>query len=254
MLSGFRSRWTMLCWCAALSALADLPRATATASASGSLPRSPSRLASEVALEQLHHDVRRAVVGRAVVVDLDDPGVADRRRGLGLVEEALHELRVGRQLRAQHLHGRRAAEHRVLGAEHRAHAAAVRTARGSGSCRASCLRAQRRSVVDDCRASRPRRLGGHRPGQRMRQTSHQVQGARAARAAPRWLANDADGADGAEGEQQRWRRRRPRGRGCYAARGCRASSVTSSCASTSARRSTPRGAARPAGAPRSGIG
>jgi len=49
-----------------------------------------------------------------------DAGVADRRRGLRLVEEPLHELAVLRQLRAQELHRRGPAEQLVLGPIHRA--------------------------------------------------------------------------------------------------------------------------------------
>ena len=65
----------------------------------------------------------RAVGVRAEVVDLDDAGMIDRRRRARLVEEPLHDRRVARQLRQQHLERRRPPELDVLGAIHHAHAA-----------------------------------------------------------------------------------------------------------------------------------
>jgi hypothetical protein len=67
-----------------------------------------------LALEQLGHEVRVAVGGGAVIDELHDAGVADRGRGLGLVEEPLHDVRAARQLDGQHPHDDAPAERLVL--------------------------------------------------------------------------------------------------------------------------------------------
>jgi hypothetical protein len=59
----------------------------------------------------------------AEVVDVDDAGVVDARRRLGLVEEPANDLLVGRQLRQEELHGRHLAHELVLGRVDDAHAA-----------------------------------------------------------------------------------------------------------------------------------
>ena len=81
-------------------------------------------------LEQLHHDVGRAVLLVADVVDLNDIWVADRACGLSLAEKPLHRCsaaclyrRVGVGLTAaHHLDRHLAADHGVLGLPDRAHA------------------------------------------------------------------------------------------------------------------------------------
>ena len=77
-----------------------------------------------LALEELHHDERAAVGLVAEVEHLDDAGVLDRGRGLGLVEEPVHDAAILGVLRVQDLHGGGATDERVLGAIDRAHAAA----------------------------------------------------------------------------------------------------------------------------------
>ena len=72
-------------------------------------------IAQALALEQLHHEIDDAVVGVAEVGDVDDVGVADLVDGLGLLEEARHQARIGAQVRAQHLDGHPLADHRMLG-------------------------------------------------------------------------------------------------------------------------------------------
>ena len=84
----------------------------------------PEPGAQGLAVEQLHHEIRTAIDAVAEVVDLDDAGVADRGRRLGLVEEALDEDVVARQLGAQQLDRGGPIEELVLGAIDRAHAAA----------------------------------------------------------------------------------------------------------------------------------
>ena len=66
-------------------------------------------------VEQLHHEVRRAIVELAEVVDGDDRRMTDRRRRAGLLEEARREHRVRREIAAQHLHREHAIE---LGVPH----------------------------------------------------------------------------------------------------------------------------------------
>jgi hypothetical protein len=53
------------------------------------------------AAAQVLHDQVRLAVGLAEVVDVDDVGVADGGRRLGLAQEALHGCRVGRRRRVQ---------------------------------------------------------------------------------------------------------------------------------------------------------
>src|SRR5262249_21166507 len=74
-------------------------------------------------VEKLHEQVRLPVGGLAEIDDLDDPGVADRRRRARLVPETLDDLRLRRELRVEELHRRAPLDDRVLGEVHRAHAA-----------------------------------------------------------------------------------------------------------------------------------
>jgi hypothetical protein len=87
-------------------------------------PLPPHACLEALAPQQRHHDVRPAVAVRAEIVDLDDTRVIDRGRGARLVEEALHDRRVRRHLRQQHLQRSQPPERNVLGAIHHPHAAA----------------------------------------------------------------------------------------------------------------------------------
>ena len=80
-------------------------------------------LLQALAAEQRHHDVRAAVGVGPEVVDLDDARVIDRRGGARLVEEALDDRRVARELRQQHLDRRRPAELDVIRPVDHPHAA-----------------------------------------------------------------------------------------------------------------------------------
>jgi hypothetical protein len=80
-------------------------------------------LVERLALEQLHHDERRAVGVVAEVVDLHDAGVGDRGGGARFIEEARDHLGILRERREENLHRRAATEQRVLGEVDRAHAA-----------------------------------------------------------------------------------------------------------------------------------
>ena len=75
-----------------------------------------------LALDVLHDDVVRAV-DRTPVVDVDDVGVVDAGRGLGLAPEALDELAVAGVAVEQHLDGDTPAERRVFGQVDVGHAA-----------------------------------------------------------------------------------------------------------------------------------
>jgi hypothetical protein len=81
------------------------------------------RARERVALDILHDQERGAVLA-AVVVDVDDTGVVDRRHRAGLAAEPLLEARLLQQGREQHLHRHGSAEHVVGAAPHVAHAAA----------------------------------------------------------------------------------------------------------------------------------
>jgi hypothetical protein len=78
-------------------------------------------LRERAALDELHHDVLRAVVG-AGVVDAHDVGLVQPGRGLRLAPEPLHEARVARELRMEHLDRDRAVEHRIEAAVDLRHA------------------------------------------------------------------------------------------------------------------------------------
>ena len=75
------------------------------------------------AVDQLHHDVRDAVVV-AGVVGGDDVGMREPGRGDGLVAEADAGAVVGREVGAEDLDRHPAREHRVVGDPHGGHAAA----------------------------------------------------------------------------------------------------------------------------------
>ena len=101
-------------------------RAIGTASAPGSGPCRPSRAASGLAVDQLHHHVRHGEpLGQrrlAVVVDAGDVRVAQPRGGQRLLPEPVAERPVGGQPRGQHLDRDLAAEDLVVAAPHHRHA------------------------------------------------------------------------------------------------------------------------------------
>ena len=126
MLAGLRSRWTMPFACADSSASAIwIPSSSSGPTSSGPLRiRSRQRLA----LEQLHRDEVLALV-LVDLVDGADPGVVEGGSGAGLALEALERGRVLRHLRGQELERDVAAELRVLGLVHDAHARRCRASR-----------------------------------------------------------------------------------------------------------------------------
>jgi hypothetical protein len=65
------------------------------------LPAGVQRLA----LEQVHDEEHRAVLGDVVVEDADGAGVLDAVRGVALAQEALLDALVARELAVQDLHG-----------------------------------------------------------------------------------------------------------------------------------------------------
>ena len=72
--------------------------------------RKPSALAyaprlEELSLEQLHHEVGVAVLGRVVVEDAHDTGVVDLVRGVTLLEKTAARVGVARELGMEHLDG-----------------------------------------------------------------------------------------------------------------------------------------------------
>src|SRR5437763_1734888 len=81
-------------------------------------------LGQALALEQLHHEIGPAVAKIAEVEDVDDVGMAYTCRRARLAHKALRRGRVlVERLAAQHLERVVAAEHDVLDAKHRTHAA-----------------------------------------------------------------------------------------------------------------------------------
>ena len=69
-------------------------------------PRRSRRLSIEaLALEKIHHEEDRPVLGDVVVEHRHRAGVSDVVRGTPLAQEALANLRLGRQLWMQHLDG-----------------------------------------------------------------------------------------------------------------------------------------------------
>ncbi|WP_239516537.1 hypothetical protein [Streptomyces sp. ICC4] len=93
----------------------------------GERPALRADLVERPALDELHHDVRDHLAGLdpalAVVVDVDDPGVAERGEDHGLPAEPRREPDVVEQRRKQHLHRDLPSEHAVVGPPDLAHAA-----------------------------------------------------------------------------------------------------------------------------------
>src|SRR5581483_11818765 len=79
-----------------------------------------------LAVDELHDEVGESV-RLAVVVDVGDAGVRQRRGGPGLGAEPLHETRLAGDLRAQDLHGNGSIEDVVVAPPDFAHAAAADT-------------------------------------------------------------------------------------------------------------------------------
>ena len=63
------------------------------------------RSSTVVAVEQLHHEERGAVLGDVVVHDAHRARVLHRVRGVALAEEARADVLARAQLRVEHLHG-----------------------------------------------------------------------------------------------------------------------------------------------------
>ncbi len=120
MLLGLMSRWMRPRTCAAAESVGDL-LADARDGGRGQRSVLAESHGKVAAGHLLHDDVGPGRVGPEVV-DLHDVGVAQGRGGLGLVAEALHELGVTAELRAQDLDGHLAAELAVRGAEDGGHA------------------------------------------------------------------------------------------------------------------------------------
>ena len=137
--SGLRSRWTMPLSCAAPSARA-ICAAIRSARCGGNGAPCLDRVRQRRAVDVLHHRVRHAVGRRAEVGDVDDVRVADARRGLRLLDEALDRRGVAHDLALEHLDRERALDHRVLARRTR------RPCRPRRSCagRSSGRRASRR--------------------------------------------------------------------------------------------------------------
>ena len=81
-----------------------------------------------LALEVLHGEEGGALLGRAEVGDVDDVGVVDLGGGAGLLQEALADLRVVEEARADDLEGEVFVEVDVAGEEDDAHAAGAEAA------------------------------------------------------------------------------------------------------------------------------
>ena len=70
-------------------------------------------VAEALALEELHHEVGGAVGQVAEVRDVDDVRVADARRGLRFLQEAVEDLAILCQIGAEDLHGDLLVDHLV---------------------------------------------------------------------------------------------------------------------------------------------
>ncbi len=111
---GFTSRCTSPRACAASSASASCPQIVTTRRGSSD-PRSASELLQVAAVGQSHGEVQ-LTVDFAGVVDRNDVGMLERRRALGLAQEALAKALVGRVFGCEQLEGNVALQSRVVGA------------------------------------------------------------------------------------------------------------------------------------------
>ena len=137
MFSGFTSRWITFASCAAAR-----PRQTCSITlairASGSRLLLRQLLLERAPVEELHRDVGDAVVGDPGVEDLDDVGVAHAPAGHPLVAESLERrARVVAGLRAEDLHGDRAARSPRACRGRRSRILPYRCASRGGTCPAS---------------------------------------------------------------------------------------------------------------------
>ncbi len=76
-----------------------------------------------LAVEELHHDVRRAVGRLALIEDLDHVRMRDDLRALGFAPESFAHRGVGGENAVHHLHGARPVHQAVVGAVDRRHSA-----------------------------------------------------------------------------------------------------------------------------------
>ena len=120
-LSGFRSRWTIPAACARARPFEHL-RDDVHRLAERDAPRPPEPLAEVLAAEQLHHEVRAAVVA-ARVEHRDDVRALDGAHRARLAREPRDDVLVGRELRVDELDRDALAEPDVLGLVDGAHAA-----------------------------------------------------------------------------------------------------------------------------------
>ena len=119
MFPGFRSRWTMPLSVGRLKGVRDLdPEAEYLCERQRS---TFDTCGQRLTFEQFEHEVLGVVLSTDVV-QAADVRVIERRDRLGLALEAGAELRVGRQLRREHLHRDLAVKARIAGLIHLAHA------------------------------------------------------------------------------------------------------------------------------------
>ncbi len=112
------------------------------------------RLREGRAREQLHHHVRDAVLGVAVIHDLDDVGVNEPAAVLDLAQEALAQRRILGELRVQELQRADALEQTRAGLVDRGHAALAdpgleHVAARDGGADPRVLRAVERDAADE---------------------------------------------------------------------------------------------------------
>jgi hypothetical protein len=88
-------------------------------------PVAPHELRQAHSRQELHHVIKRAVIGPAVVENVDAVPVRELRGGLHLALESGQHLGIARLLRANHLDGAGPFHQHVLGQIDIAHAAAA---------------------------------------------------------------------------------------------------------------------------------
>ena len=95
-----------------------------TTSATGSAPRRLSSLAERFAFQELHGNVRRAIIRLGRFVNGNDIGVVNATRGTRLILKAQQEVGVIEKFAVQDLERHGAISHpNLLGEENRTHAA-----------------------------------------------------------------------------------------------------------------------------------
>jgi hypothetical protein len=146
------------------------------------------------AVEQLHREVRQAVVGDAVVEDADGVGVGERRGGGGLALEPRGGGGVG-VVEPQDLHRDVALERAVPRAPHLAHAA-------DGDLRLELVAAQP-ARLEQLAAQRPERVTGGEQEQRAHEQHGDVDQERQPRRLGAELRRDPRGRQRGERDRQR---------------------------------------------------